>query len=147
VTTVYWTSRTRVLPGRALWLNAAHTATISHAVTVTEVAPEYAPPGVHLLATNSVGHAAALAADTLEHQCRADLAAMTGRALPSDLRVLAIERVPLAQVAQPPRAAVAQAPVTTPVAGLVLASELSHSSSLEGAARAGEAAARALLAR
>jgi phytoene dehydrogenase-like protein len=145
VTTCYFASRDPVLPGRALWLNAAEPATVSHAVTVTEVAPEYAPPGVHLLATNSVGAAAEMPDAALEAAVRRDVAMMAGRPLPDDLRLVAIERVPLAQVAQPPRATQAQVPVRTNVEGLMLASELWHSSSLEGAARAGEAAAMALL--
>jgi phytoene dehydrogenase-like protein len=145
VTTCYFASRTPVLPGRALWLNAAEPATVSHAVTVTEVAPEYAPTGWHLLATNTVGSAAALPDEGLLAGVRADVSRMSGRPLPEDLRVVAIERVPLAQVAQPPRATQAQVPVRTEVPGLVFASELWHSSSLEGAARAGEAAAAALI--
>lgn len=146
VTTCYFASSTLVLPGRALWLNAAEPATVSHAVTVTEVAPEHAPAGMHLLAANSVGPAADLPDDALELAVRRDLAMMAGRSLPADLRLLAIERVPVAQVAQPPRPTLAQVPVRTNVEGLMLASELWHSSSLEGAARAGEAAALALLA-
>jgi protoporphyrinogen oxidase len=145
VTTVYWTSGRPVLSGRALWLNAAPQGVLSHGVTVTNVAPEHAPAGTHLLATNSVGDAAALDDATLVARTRGDLQGMTSSPLPADLQVLAIERVPMAQVAQPPRKVQAQAPVATPIPRLVLASELSHSSSLEGAARAGEAAAQALL--
>ena len=145
VTTCYFASSQPVLPGRALWLNADVPATISHAVTVSEVAPEHAPAGQHLLATNSVGPAADADDATLEAAVRRDLAAMGGRALPADLRLLAVERVPFAQVAQPPRVEQAQLPIITELPRLVLASELWHSSSLEGAAQAGEAAARALL--
>jgi hypothetical protein len=58
---------------------------------------------------------------------------------------VAVERVPYAQYAQPPGAAGRRTPPTTRIRGLWRASEEAHTSSLEGAARGGVQAARALM--
>jgi hypothetical protein len=119
---------------------------VSHAVTLTEVAPEYAPPGRHLLAATAVGDAATLDEGTLLARARHDLATLRGAPLPP-LEHLATWRVPYAQYPQPPhfrehRPSIAAAGVR----GLWLASELLHSSSLDGAARGGRDAALAIVA-
>jgi phytoene dehydrogenase-like protein len=152
------------LPGRAIWLNAAgheradaggEAPTVSHAVTMTEVAPEYAAPdaahGAHLVAATAVGASAALPDDVLVGRMRADLSAMRAAArldaagAPA-LVPVAIDRVPYAQFAQPPGARARRTPATAGLPGLWRASETAHSSSLEGAARGGTLAAEAILA-
>jgi phytoene dehydrogenase-like protein len=150
-TTLYFSADSAPLPGRALWLNAAEDAVVSHAVTITDVAPEYAtadPPRRHLLAATAVGDAATLDDATLEARARAEVRTMRGTwALPGafpDLRLVAIERVPYAQFVQPPGTVGRRASVTTSVARLWRAGETVHTSSLEGAARGGELAARAV---
>lgn len=145
-TTLYYGSDRPLLPGKALWLNARADATVSHAVTMTEVAPSYAPAGRHLIAATVLGDAATLADAELDRRVRSDLATMAGAS--ASLDRLAIWRVPLAQFAQP----VLQGTVTAPsprtaLPGLLRASEVLHSSSLEGAARGGQMAAQALLGR
>jgi hypothetical protein len=150
-TTIYFSAAAPPLPGRALWLNATEGAAVSHAVTITDVAPEYAtmdPPRRHLLAATALGDAAALDDATLEARARADVRTMRGTwalsgALP-DLRLVAIERVPHAQYAQPPGTRERRSPVRTAVVRLWRASEAVHTSSLEGAARGGVLAARAV---
>jgi phytoene dehydrogenase-like protein len=144
--TVYWSAAEAPLPGRALWLNADPRPVVSHAVTLTEVAPEYAPPGRHLLAATAVGDAATLDEGTLLARARHDLTTLRGAPLPP-LEHLATWRVPYAQYPQPPhfrehRPSIAAAGVR----GLWLASELLHSSSLDGAARGGRDAALAIVA-
>jgi hypothetical protein len=144
--TVYWSAAEAPLAGRALWLNASPEPVVSHAVTLTEIAPEYAPAGRHLLAATAVGAAAELADGALLDGAVRDLALMRGGPLPA-LEVLQIWRVPYAQYPQPPhfrerRPSIAAAGVS----GLWLASELLHSSSLDGAARGGRDAALAIVA-
>jgi hypothetical protein len=65
---------------------------------------------------------------------------------PDALTPVAVERVPWSQYPQPPGAAARRADVALPLAGLFRASEAAHTSSLEGAARGGVLAARAVLA-
>jgi hypothetical protein len=127
-------------------LNADPSPVVSHAVTLTEVAPEYAPRGRHLLAATAVGTAAELDERTLLELAARDVARLRGGPLPS-LQHVATWRVPYAQYPQPPhfrerRPAIAAAGVS----GLWLASELLHSSSLDGAARGGRDAAHAIVA-
>jgi phytoene dehydrogenase-like protein len=58
-TTLYFATPEPPLPGRAIWLAPRSDAPIAHAVTLTEVAPEYATAdarhGRHLLAATAVG--------------------------------------------------------------------------------------------
>ncbi len=147
-TTVYYSARTAVLPGRALWLNAGSDAVVGHAITMTEVAPSYAPAGHHLIAATVLGEPATHDEASLDLAVRRDLAVMAPNRVSDPLTHLATWRVPLAQFAQPVLAANAQATrsAATALPHLWRASEVLHSSSLEGAARGGHAAAHALLA-
>lgn len=145
-TTVYYTAARTPIPGKALWLNAAHEAVVSHAVTLTDVAPEYASNGRTLIAATAVGEAAELSDDTLDRSARAELCAM-GRVRAADVALSRVDilRVPYSQFAQPPAWRNAAPTAKTGVGGLWRASEVLHSSSLEGAARGGQMAAHALL--
>ena len=146
--TVYYHTTRSPLPGKALWLNANPRAVISHAVTLTDVAPEYAPAGTALLAATAVGDAAALDDAALDAAARREIAqmALAGGTTTSDpLNRLAIWRVPYAQFAQPPGWRDHRPTIACTVPGLWRASEFLHSSSLEGAARGGQSAARALM--
>ncbi len=162
--TVYYSAPTALLPGRALWLNARRGATVSHAITLTEVAAHYAPRGQHLIAATVLGAAATHDDQTLDAAVRHDLAAMApaaaiaaataGTAGTVDpvsavnaLTRIAIWRVPLSQYAQPVVNTFTATPhsARTSVHGLWRASETAHSSSLDGAARGGQLAARELL--
>ncbi len=143
--TVYLQSTTPLLSGDALWLNTARDATVSHAITISNVAPSYAPAGATLTAATVLGAAATLDDATLERRVRADLTTMNGTAGAGAADLVAIWRVPFSQFAQAPGSAERRVPASTSVRGLVLASECAHTSSLEGAARGGVSAARALL--
>ncbi|MBC8086483.1 MAG: FAD-dependent oxidoreductase [Phycisphaerae bacterium] len=147
-TTLYYTARTAPLPGRSLWLNAAVDAVISHTITLTEVAPEYAP-GIALLAATAVGPAANEGDAVLDLAARRELAQMARVAGLRELPLMTLvttRRVPFSQFAQPPGTAAPGAVISSNVRGLWRASETMHSSSLEGAARGGQMAARAIMA-
>ncbi len=145
-TTVYYTAARTPIPGKALWLNAARDAVISHAVTLTDVAPEYSSDGRILIAATAVGEAADLNDEALDRAARAELCAM-GRVRADEvaLSLVDIIRVPYSQFAQPPAWRNESPAAKTAVAGLWRASEVLHSSSLEGAARGGQMVAHALL--
>ncbi len=146
-TTVYYTAERTPLPGKALWLNADVHAVIGHVVTITDVAPEYSD-GRPLIAATAVGAPATLPDDTLDVAARRDIAAMAsvaGDTGATTLTRLAIWRVPYAQFAQPPGWRNTRPTIACGIPGLWRASEVLHSSSLEGAARGGQMAARALL--
>ncbi|MEN9509445.1 MAG: hypothetical protein RLZZ621_2008 [Gemmatimonadota bacterium] len=144
-TTVYYTAKRTPIPGTALWLNAAPDAVVSHAITLTDVAPSYSTDGRPLLAATALGDAAMLPDDALDLRVRADLLRM-GRSHADDIGLerVAIWRVPYAQYAQPAGSVSHRPSAATSVPGLWRASELLHSSSLEGAARGGVMAADAI---
>lgn len=149
-TTVYYSAASAVLPGRALWLNARRDATVSHAITLTEVVANYAPRGQHLIAATVLGDAATHDDTRLDAAVRNDLARMAPGATADALDALtrlAIWRVPFSQYAQPVLTSGTGVPASarTAIQGLWRASETAHSSSLDGAARGGQLAARELL--
>jgi hypothetical protein len=145
-TTLYFTARTTPIPGKALWLNANEDAVVSHAVTLTDVAPEYASNGRTLIAATMLGDAATLADEALDSAARRELCAMgnvpEARAA---LERVALWRVPYSQYEQAPGWRQQRPSIACGLPGLWRASETLHSSSLEGAARGGEMAATALL--
>ncbi|MFN8883572.1 FAD-dependent oxidoreductase [Gemmatimonas sp.] len=145
-TTLYFTARTSPIPGKALWLNANPQAVLSHAVTLTDVAPEYASQGRTLIAATAVGAAADLDDATLDAAMRHELARMGGVS-PDALTLdrVALWRVPYAQYEQAPGWREQRPSIACGMAALWRASETLHSSSLEGAARGGEMAAKAIL--
>ncbi len=143
-TTVYLASSTSLLPGRALTLNAVEHPVISHAVTISDVAPEYSPPGQHLIAMTAIGEAAVLGDQVLERAAISELAMMRRASVHSAVRVVAIERVPYSQFAQPPGYPSHRPSAATTLPGLWYGGEGLHSSSLDGAARAGQAVAATL---
>jgi phytoene dehydrogenase-like protein len=150
-TTLYYRTDATALRGKALWLNANTDAVISHAVAMSDIAPDYAPAGAVLLAATALGSAAELPDDALDRAARRELAQMSAAAdadLASDastMNRLAIWRVPYAQFAQPPGWRDTRPTIACEIPGLWRASEFLHSSSLEGAARGGQSAARAIL--
>ena len=144
-TTVYLRSTAPLLDGGALWLNTAPDATVSHAITISNVAPSYAPPGESLTAATALGEAAMLDDAELVRRVRADLVMMTGARSAEASELVTVWRVPYSQYAQPPGCSDRRVSAATSLRGLVLASEAGHTSSLEGAARGGVSAARVLL--
>lgn len=144
-TTVYLRSVEPLLDGDALWLNAAPAGTVSHAITLSNVAPSYAPPNACLTAATMLGASAVLDDVDLIPRVRADLFAMAGKSECASAELLAIWRVPYSQYAQPPGSTKRRVAVETVTRGLFIASEMGHTSSLEGAARGGIAAAEAVM--
>ncbi len=143
--TVYLRSKTPLLAGDALWLNASPDATVSHAITITNVAPSYAPCGESLTAATILGASAVLEDTELVKRVRVDLATMSGNREAAAAELLAVWRVPYSQYAQPPGSMRRRTSPATSVRGLFVASEIGHTSSLEGAARGGIAAAEAVI--
>jgi phytoene dehydrogenase-like protein len=145
-TTLYFTARTSPIPGKALWLNANSQAVVSHAVTLTDVAPEYASNGRTLIAATILGDSATLSDDTLDTAARRELCAMGQMAEErAALERVALWRVPYSQFEQAPGWRNQRPSIACGVPGLWRASETLHSSSLEGAARGGDMAAKAIL--
>ncbi len=143
-TTVYFASGESLYKGPRLLLNADPHGLVSHVAQITNVAPEYAPAGQHLLAATVLG-LPELADDELAERCRTELAAwFPGRDI-SRLRTLATYRIPFAQLQQPSGAFAKLPSNSTRTQGLFLAGEYTESSSIHGAMHSGEKAAKAVL--
>ncbi|WP_041947522.1 NAD(P)/FAD-dependent oxidoreductase [Truepera radiovictrix] len=128
---------------RRLLLNA-EPGVINNAIWVSNVNPLLAPEGQHLLVVTVLGVPEDDAA--LETAVRAELGAWYGMAAAA-LRLLAVERIPFAQFAQPPGFAAHLLPHRTPLPNVVIASEATSMSSIQGAMESGEQAAACLLGR
>lgn len=144
-TTLYLAGRRRLYERKLLALNARQDRYVSHAALLTNVAPEYAPPGWHLLEATVVG-VPDDSDEAVERKVRADLARWWPREDLSGWRTLAIQRLPHALLRQPPDFAETLVGPRTAIPGLYLAGELTQDSSINGALKSGEEAARAVAA-
>ncbi len=142
-TTVYLAGQGQPYRQRLLVLNALPDPFVNDTTLLTNIAPEYAPDGWHLLAAH-VLNGSQLDDATIEQRVRTDL----DRVFPHfDLRrwrTLRVVRTPKSQFPQPPCASRIVA-TRTACRGLYLAGEITEDSSINGALSSGEAAARAVL--
>lgn len=145
VTCVYFGATESLYRGPKLLLNANADAFVNHAVQLTNLSPAYAPPGQHLISTTVLG-SPELADGDLVTRCRDELAPWFPGKDVARLRHLATYRIRFAQFRQPPGIFATLPATETPTAGLFLAGEYTHSSSINGAMESGERAARAALA-
>lgn len=141
---VYFGSARPLVKAKKILLNAAPDAFINNATQISNVAPEYAPPGRHLLSCSVLGDPPL--DDALIARCRMELAGWFPRADIATLEPLGVARVPFAQFAQPPGVHDGLPRNRTTSTGLYLAGEYTEDSSINGALRSGEAAAGAVLA-
>lgn len=150
---LYFASSQPLYQGRKLLLNAAPDAFVNNAQLLTNVVPAYAPPGQHLLSATVVGsleQTASLDDAALFARAQADLRAMfagDSRALAAleTYQPLRLYRIDYAQFPQPPGHARSLPGNRTERAGLYLAGEFTHSSSIHGALHSGAACAQTLL--
>lgn len=141
--TLYLAGRQRPYVQKLLVLNALPNAFVNDASLLTNVAPEYAPTGWHLLAAH-VLDSSELDEHTVEARARQDLQRWFPNVDLAGWRTLAVVRTPRSQFPQPPLAHTErQLPSTrTRWPGLYLAGDITEDSSINGAIRSGEAAAR-----
>lgn len=145
--TVYFASAHPLVRSKKIMLNPAPDAFINNATQLTNIAPEYAPPGRHLLSCSVLAPRfmdPPLDDDAIIAHCRAELADWFPGA--GGLEPLGVVRIPFAQFTQPPGRHDRLPGVRTAFAGLYLAAEFTEDSSINGALRGGEAAAGAILA-
>ena len=143
-TYLYYAADTPIDDEPRLLLNA-RSGYINNALWASNTNPLLAPPGQHLLAVTVLG-VAEQDDDALERGVRADLTSWYGGAA-ARLRLLKIIRIPFAQFAQPPGFAATLVGNETPLPNVYLASEVTGSSSVQGAIESGEDAAALILGR
>lgn len=118
---------------------------INNAVWTSNVAPEYAPPGMSVLNTTVLGPQFDASDEDLDTAVRLQLGTWYGTAAAEVLELLAIDRIPFAQFAQPPGVLDDLPAPVGRLPNVVVASEATRFSSIQGAMEAGEQAAAVLL--
>jgi phytoene dehydrogenase-like protein len=117
---------------------------INNAVWASNSNPAVAPEGKHLLTVTVLG-LPDQTDDALDHAVRANLSRWYGAEEVAKLRLLALDRIAYAQFAQPPGYERHLLGHATPLPNVLIASELTSSSSVQGAMESGEKAAAILL--
>lgn len=126
-----------------LLLNA-YGGAINNAIWASNANPELAPAGKHLLTVTVLG-LPQQNDELLDHAVRAELSRWYGPDEVAKLRLLALDRIPFAQFAQPPGFAHTLAGHATPLPNVLIASEATSMSSIQGALESGEKAAAIVL--
>ncbi|WP_034385430.1 NAD(P)/FAD-dependent oxidoreductase [Deinococcus sp. YIM 77859] len=133
----------RALDGQPRLLLNAEDGLINHAQWISHLIPERAPAGQHLLTVSVLG-LPGLDDKALDARVRGELSRWYGPGV-GDLRLLGTERIHFAQYPQPPEYAVTLAGHATGLPGVLLASEVTSMSGIQGAMESGEKAAAILL--
>ena len=148
-TYLYFGSETRLSAQPRLLLQAAD-GLVNNALWASNTNPALAPAGQHLLSVTVLG-CPPLSDEALEHSVRAELSQWYGDAVRTDasekgsLHLLDILRLPHAQFAQPPGFSATLLGHKTPLPNVLIASEATSMSSVQGAMESGEKAAAILL--
>ncbi|GAC1328863.1 MAG: NAD(P)/FAD-dependent oxidoreductase [Chloroflexota bacterium] len=138
--TVYLAGREQPHRHKLVALNALADPFVNDASLLTNVAPEYAPPGWHLLGAH-VLDSAEYDDDMLEARARADVQRWFPHVNFSTWRTLAVVRTPHSQYPQLPGAS-SRVEYRSPWSRCLVAGEIAEDSSINGAMRSGEWAAR-----
>ena len=141
---LYYASAIRLDREPRLLLNAEH-GFVNNALWLSNVNPLLAPPGQHLLSVTALG-AETLGDAELDAAVKRELSAWYGDAV-KQLRLLKIIRIPFAQFAQPAGFSAALPDNETPLPNVLIASEATSMSSIQGAMESGERAAALVLGR
>jgi len=144
VTTLYFAGEAPLLSEKKIVLNAAPGGYINEVAPLSNVAPEYAPQGQHLISASVLGVRPEDDA-AVEQRVRAELAGWFGATAVAGQQLLSIGRISFGQFRQPPGIFAALPPVRSGIPGLYNGGEATRASSINGAMEAGEAAALAVL--
>jgi len=147
--TLYFGGDQPVYQGRKIVLNAASDALVNNAQMLSNVAPEYAPPGRHLLSVSVLG-ASSLSDEDLSRAALADLRRMfagdtAALAALEGYQPLRIYRISYAQFPQAPGIHPLLPDNRSGRPGLYFAGEFTEASSLNAAMISGEKCAAAVM--
>ena len=142
-TYLYYASNTQLDPEKRLLLKT-DTGHVNNAVWASNANPDLVPPGKHLLVVTVLG-LPELEDDALDAAVRRDLEPWYDAAGVKRLKLLHVDRVRFAQFAQPPGFVRSLSGHATGFQNVLIASEATSMSSLQGALASGEKAAAILL--
>ena len=143
-TTLYFAGDEPLWRGKKIRLNANPDAFVNDCAMISSVAPEYAPPGKHLLSASVLGTRGESDGE-LARRALDDLRRLVPPDRLETYRFLRSYRVTYAQFDQPPGFRSVLPKTIHPEQGLWLAGEYFDTSSINGAIGSGETTARALL--
>lgn len=143
-TTIYFALPHALYPEKTVVLFPGRFRFVISAALVSNVVPSYAPPGKHLLACNIVGDPP-MDDNELIQRTLQELKEAFPDAKVRNWQHLATYRIQQAQFAQPPGIWDVLPTPQTPHPGLILAGEITRSSSIQGAIEAGRRAAELAL--
>jgi phytoene dehydrogenase-like protein len=139
--TAYFALSESLPSGKMLMLFPKSDSFVNDAAVVSHVAPHYAPPGQHLLSTTILGDPDIYTDAEIALLVRQQLSPYFPKAKPEEWRLLRVYRNRWAQFAQPAGVWSSLPAARTGIPGLILAGEITQSSSLHGALSAGQRAA------
>jgi phytoene dehydrogenase-like protein len=147
--TLYWQGAAPLYRGNKLVLNAHPDAFVNHLVQISNIAPEFAPPGRHLLSATVLGVPGG-DDESLYARALADMQRMfagnpTATQALAGYTPLAIYRIPYAQFPQPPGLHPTLPDNDSGLPGLLFAGEFTEASSQNAAMISGEKAAALIL--
>jgi phytoene dehydrogenase-like protein len=150
VTTMYFAGDAPLTRSKKIILNANQNAWLSHIAPLTNICPEYAPAGKHLIAASHLGVPEGSSDETLYARAQHEL----GRLFTGDKRAqtalatyksIAVYRIPHAQFAQPSGIYENLPSHHTHLPNVYLAGELTNGSSINAAMQSGEETAKLIL--
>jgi phytoene dehydrogenase-like protein len=146
---LYYSTTQSIYHSKKIVLNADSDAFVNNAVQISNIAPEYSPPGYHLLSATVIG-IPALNDDLLLQKGLDDLRRMfahdnTALTALNTAKGLAVKRLPYAQFSQPPGIHPRLPSNKTDLEGLYFAAEFTEASSINAAIISGEKAARLIM--
>ncbi|MGQ9838134.1 MAG: NAD(P)/FAD-dependent oxidoreductase [Cyanobacteriota bacterium] len=144
VTCLYFSAPFSLTRGGYIYLNASGQGWINNWVELTQISPQLAPAGQHLYSVVVLGDPPMSDVD-LAQICRAELQDYFPKAPVEQLHLLRIYRIPFAQLVQLPGFQARLPRAFSGIRGLVWAGEYTQQSSIEGALRSGEQAAKWVL--
>jgi phytoene dehydrogenase-like protein len=146
---LYWQGPRAVYRGKKLVLNANSQPFVNHVVQMTNIAPEYAPPGRHLLSATVLGvpagDDAALYARAMDDLLRMFAGNSGAQIALAAYEPLAVYRIPYGQFPQPPGLHPRLPDNRSGLPGIVFAGEFTEASSQNAAMISGEKAAALIL--
>lgn len=128
-----------------LILNGPGHGRVNHVATLSQASRDYAPAGRHLVSATLLGSHDDLDDLTLAAAARYEVGRWLPRQPVESWRPLRVDRIPIAQLPQPPGFR-AKLPPVNPKPGLYFAGEFAQHSSLDGACLAAQKAVAAILA-
>ena len=146
VTCLYFSTPISAHSEAAIHLNSAlsDTSTINNCIQLSNVSPDLAPSGQHLLSVTVLGNPA-VSTEALVDRCQRELLDWFPQLDGDRLAFLKEYRIPFAQFDQPPGIHDRLPSALGQVDGLIFAGEYTQQSSIEGSMRSGELAAQAIL--